>query len=346
MATNIANKNIAILVPAYNSTSTLAATLRSILTLSDDLDRHIDFLMLCDDGSKDDTVGLAERTWTHPRVPIIVKRAENNQGEYRNVNGGIAAMPPHIEWVLLMHSDNEALPAWIKVLARECGRVHEKVATICGSYEYVVKGRITERGDQRGPDFIEDVRGEFAAVRRTLLDGCWWHNGACAIRVSAWKDVGGHPQDTPFEGPLEILGLRRPSLPPVKRLRIKGDWDTLLRILSSGYTIRYVGTPVIRYIEFHASVSSGSFAWHGDLLETLQVMRRHQAVLSFGDIIRLHWRVLCTMAWRLGGAIVRGHWRRAWFVVQTIPVMLTSLLASLAALLRGQGGQLSRIPFG
>jgi glycosyltransferase involved in cell wall biosynthesis len=345
MAMNIANKNIAILVPAYNSTSTLTATLRSILALSEDLDRHIDFLMLCDDGSKDDTVGLARHTWTHPRVPIIIKRAEKNQGEYANVNSGIAAMPPHIEWVLLMHSDNEALPAWIEVLARECGRVQEKVATICASWEYVVNGRITDRGDQRGPDFIEDVAGESAAVRRTLFDGCWWHNGACAIRISAWKDIGGHPQDTPLEGSLGILGLRHLSLPPVKYLRIKGDWDTLLRFLSSGYTIRYVGTPVIRYIEFHASVSSGSFAWHGDLLETLQVMRRHQAVLSLGDIIILHWRVLCTMGWRLCGAIVRGHWRRAWFAVQAFPVILTSLVASLAKLLRGQG-QLNKIPFG
>src|ERR1700733_5394416 len=184
-AMNIARKTVAILVPAYNSTPTLAATLRSILTLDEDLDRNIDFLMLCDDDSKDDTVGLAERTWTHPRVPLVVRRAEKNQGEYRNVNGGIAAMPPHIEWVLLMHSDNEALPAWIKVLVRECGRVDDKVATICGSYEYAVNGKTVDRGDQRGPDFIEDVPGGAATVRRTLFDGCWWHNGACAIRISA-----------------------------------------------------------------------------------------------------------------------------------------------------------------
>jgi glycosyltransferase involved in cell wall biosynthesis len=339
-------KNVAILVPAYNSTLTLEATLRSILALSVDLDRYIDFIMLCDDGSKDDTIVLAERTWTNRQVPLIVRSVDNNKGEYHNVNGGIAAMPSHIEWVLLMHADNEALPAWIRLLVRECGRVDDKVATICGSYEYVVNGKIAERGDQRGPDFIEDVPGEAATVRSTLFDGCWWHNGASAIRVSAWKDVGGHPQDTPLLGPLEIVGLRQPASSSTRRLRVKGDWDTSLRMLSSGYTIRYVGTPVIRYIECHNGVSSGSFAWHGDLLETLQVMRRHQAVLGFNDIVRLHWRVLRTMTRRFGGAIIRGHWRRAWFAVQAIPVMLTSLFASLITLLRGEGGRLSRIPFG
>lgn len=340
------NKTIAILVPAFNSTPTLAGTLRSILALDEDLNLHIDFLMLCDDGSKDDTVALAERTWTHPRVPLVVKRAKKNQGEYGNVNSGIAAMPPHIQWVLLMHSDNEALPAWIKVLARECGRVDDKVATICGSWEYVVEGKILDQGDQRGPDYIEYVPGDAAALKSSLFKGCWWHNGACAIRVSAWKDVGGHPQDTPLLSPLEILGLRQPLLPSTRRLRVKGDWDTLLRILSSGYTIRYVGTPLIRYIESHGSVSSGSFAWHGDLLETLQVIRRHQSVLGFGDIISLHWRGLSTLAWRFGGAVVRGRWRRAWMAVVAAPVMVTSFVASSAMHLRGEGGQLRRIPFG
>lgn len=338
-------KNIAILVPSYNSTSTLEATLRSILALGGDLDEHIDHLLLCDDGSKDETVALAERTWTHSRVPLVIKRASVNQGEYGNVNSGIAAMPPHIAWVLLMHSDNEAMPAWIKVLARECGRVDARVATICGSYEYVTGGKVTNFGDQRGPDFIEDVRGDAATVKSSLFRGCWWHNGACAIRVLAWKDIGGHPQDTPLLRPLEILGLRQPLIPPTLRLRIKGDWDTMLRMLSSGYTIRYVGTPLIRYIEFHASVSSGSFAWHGDLLETLQVIRRHQSVLGFADIVRLHWSNLSTLTWRFCGAVVRGHWRRAWFVLPALPFVATSFIASSAILWRGTGGKLNRIPF-
>jgi glycosyltransferase involved in cell wall biosynthesis len=338
-------KNIAILIPSYNSTSTLEATLRSILSLGEDLDEHIDHLLLCDDGSRDDTVALAERSWTHPRVRLVVKRSQVNRGEYGNVNSGIAAMPSHIAWVLLMHSDNEALTAWIKVLARECGRVDDRVATICGSWEYLSDGKITDSGDSRGPDYIEDVPGDTASIRRTLFEGCWWHNGACAIRVSAWKDIGGHPQDTPLLRPLEILGLRQPPVPPTLRLRVKGDWDTMLRMLSSGYTIRYVGTPLIRYIEFHSSVSRGSFAWHGDLLESLQVIRRHQSVLKFGEIAQLHWFNLSTLICRFSGAVVRGHWRRAWFAVSALPIIATSFIASTATLSTGTSGKLNRIPF-
>src|SRR5262245_22404958 len=123
-------KNIAILVPSYNSVSTLKATLLSILALSDELDRHVDFVMLSDDGSKDETVALAERVWNHPRVPLKVRLCGKNGGEYRNVNGAFAAMPAHIEWALMMHADNQALPGWIDLLARECARAGPRTGTI------------------------------------------------------------------------------------------------------------------------------------------------------------------------------------------------------------------------
>ncbi len=339
-------KNIAILVPSYNSASTLASTLKSILDQGQELDRLVDFIMLSDDGSKDGTVALAESTWSHPRVPLRLKRAEVNQGEYRNVNGAFGSMPSHIEWVLVMHADNEALPGWLEVLARECALAAPDVASICGSWHYVVDGKLVDSGDKRGADFVEIIPGNDASVRGSVFAGCWWHNSTAAIRVTAWKEVGGHPQETPLLGPLEMLGLRGAPSPPKRKLRIKGDWDVLLRMLSSGKSIRYVGTPVIRYIEQSASVSSGSFAWHGDLLETLQVMRRHQSVLSAKEIILFHGRNTMTLVRRFGGAVLRGQWRRAGFAAQAVPYFISSLMSSMLAHARRDGGRLTAIPFG
>jgi len=338
-------KSIAILVPSYNSTGTLEGTLRSILTLSEELDRHIDFVMLSDDGSKDETVILAERVWNHPRVQLRVRRVERNGGEYRNVNGAFDAMPQHIEWVLIMHADNHALPGWIDLLARECGKAGDRTASICGSWEYVVDGVMVESGDARGSDFVENIPGKDQAVVHTIFNGCWWHNGASAIRVAAWKGVGGHPQETPLLGFWEVLGLRSPSRTPVRKLRIKGDWDTLLRMLSSGWEVRYVGTPLIRYIELSSSVSAGSFAWHGDLLECLQVMRRHQAVLSRCEIVKYHLYIFSTLLRRLAGAVLRGQWKRAWFAIEAMPTMAASLLLSLLNYQRKVGGRLKSISF-
>jgi glycosyltransferase involved in cell wall biosynthesis len=340
------SKTIAILVPSYNSVGTLEGTLRSILALRDELDRHVDFVMLSDDGSKDETVALAKRVWDHPSVPLKVKQAAKNGGEYRNVNGAFAAMPDHIEWVLIMHADNEALPGWIDVLARECLSADRRSASVCGSWKYLVDGVTTDEGDTRGPTYVEHIQGDDAAVRSTLFKGCWWHNSTAAIRVAAWKEVGGHPQETPLLGVLGMLGLEQTTLPLTRKLRIKGDWDVLLRLLSSGWSIVYVGTPLIRYLELSSSVSAGSFAWHGDLLETLQVTRRHQAVLSQGDIALCHWRCIRTLLRRLAGAVLRGNWRRAGFAIQAFPVMLVSLAFSSLNRARGEGGVLKSIPYG
>ncbi len=338
-------KNIAILVPTYNSASTLESTLKAILAQKDELDRHVDFLLLSDDGSKDDTIALARATWNHPRVPMIIKTVEKNQGEYKNVNAAFASMPTHIEWLAIMHADNEALPGWIDVFARETKRVSNLVASVCASYHYVCDGVVTSFGDTRGADFVEDIPGTDAAIRSTLYRGCWWHNGCSINRVSAWKAVGGHPQDTAIESVLQLLGFNGTWAETPKKIRIKGDWDTSLRILSSSYTIRYVGAPLMRYMEVSSSVSSGSFAWHGDLIETLQVIRRHQSVLSLLDIIRLHGKSMLTVARRLMVSIVRRDWRRAWFAVTSLPVMSMSLFAAMSTRVFQRGGRLQKIPF-
>lgn len=337
-------KNIAILVPCYNSVRTLGSTLRSILAQSEALSQHIALLMLSDDGSKDDTIALAESIWNHPTVPMIVKKAAVNQGEYRNVNGAIAALPPGIEWVLIMHSDNDALKDWIPVLARECGRVGPEIASICGSWQFVVDGKIVEGGQTDGR--IEDVKGDDESIRGTIFRGCWWHNGASAIRVSAWKQIGGHPQETPLETPLQMLGLTASPVPGQRKLRIKGDWDALLRFLESGYTIRYVAAPLIAYKEEAISVSGGSFAWHGDLLETLQVMRRHQAVMSGMDILRFHWQHGSTLARRFAKCVITRDWKRLGFCIEAIPTFVASLFVSLINHERMEGGRLASVPYG
>lgn len=338
------NKGIAILIPSYNSVDTIPATLRSILALREDLRTHIDFVMLSDDGSTDKTIALANSMWDEIQVPLVIRSVDINGGEYRNVNGAIAAMPSHIEWVIIMHADNEALPTWISILARECYRATHDVATICGSYDYVSDGVVIEIGDQRGPDFIEDVRGGIASVRDTLRAGCWWHNGACVVRVSAWIAVGGHPVETPLLTAAQMLGFDSRSIGSRPKIRIKGDWDTCLRFLSSGYTIRYVGTALIRYVEYHASVSSGAFFWHGDLLETLQVIRRHQSALGLSDLIRLHYRVAFTLTKRMGGAILRRQWQRFGLALSASPTLAASFLCSLINHWN-RGGETKSIPF-
>lgn len=339
------SKSLAVLVPSFNSAATIESTLRAILDRAEELQRHVDFVMLSDDGSRDDTVTIAERVWGVGPVPLVVRRAECNVGEYRNVNGAFAAMPGHIEWVLIMHADNEPLPGWVDLLARECASADDKVASICGSWHVVMDGRVKHLGDTRGPDHVERIAAGPDSIRGSLLRGCWWHNSTAAIRVAAWRAVGGHPQQTPLEGPLQMLGLRPVPEPPPRMLRIKGDWDTLLRFLESGWDVLYVAHPLIRYIDVTTSVSAGSFAWHGDLVETLQVARRHDKALRHFDVLKLHGTVLRKLARRFGGSLLQGEHTRAVHAVRTLPVVFASFLVMSARRGSGSARSLERIPF-
>lgn len=324
---------------------TIEATLRAILAQGDELSRNVDFVMLSDDGSTDDTVGIAERLWGEGPVPLVVRRTERNAGEYRNVNGAIAAMPGHIRWVLIMHADNEPLPGWVDLLARECRRADDRVASICGSWHVVVEGRVKHLGDSRGPDYVERIEAGNDNIRSTLLRGCWWHNSTAAVRIEAWRAVGGHPQQTPVEGVAQILGLRQPREPSPPMLRIKGDWDTLLRFLESGWDVLYIGHPLIRYHDVPTGVSAGSIARHGDLIETLQVARRHDRALRAGDVWRLHAQVAYTLLRRFGGALGRGQLGRAGHAMTAAPLVLASLLAMSSRRFAGRNRALASIPF-
>jgi glycosyltransferase involved in cell wall biosynthesis len=302
--------------------------------------------MISDDGSKDDSVALAERVWDLAEVPLRIRRVNPNGGEYRNVNGAFAEMPEHIEWVLIMHADNEPLPGWVSLFAAECARATPALGSVCASWQYVVDGHVLCAGDQSGIERAVTVSANPASIRGTLFQGCWWHNSCAAIRVKAWRSIGGHPQETPLLDFFELLGLKKIVWPRTRKIRIKGDWDTFLRLLSSGFDVRYLPVPLMRYIELSSSVSAGSFAWHGDLIETLQIVRRHQAAMSRIDLVRIHLRVMLQLGKRIGGGLLRGQFGRAWKGMQALPVMFLSLPVTLLRSFDAKAGRMQRIEYG
>lgn len=332
------NSSIAILVPTYNATSTLGPTLTAMRALEGEMIGRVALVMISDDGSTDGTVELARELWSGSSLPMLMRCVSPNGGEYRNVNGAVADMPAAIEWVLIMHADNIPLPGWVQKLCDAIALAPPEVATICGSYEYVCDGVVRDRGDREPDGSVVKVAGDAASIRGTLVKGCWWHNSAAAIRVSAWRAIGGHPAQTPLLGMPELLGWRAAVPGLGRQLRIKGDWDSFLRMLSSGYSAWYLPTPLMQYIEVSSSVSAGSFAWHGDLLESQQVLMRHQSALGLADLIWLHAAYVGVLLRRLVAAIARRHWRRAGWAIQAFPVMIVAALISIWRRIRRVGG--------
>ena len=152
--------------------------------------------------------------------------------------------------------------------------------------------------------------GNDASVLGTIQRGCWWHISSCVTRVRAYREIGGLP-----------LGLR-----------LKGDWDFLLRLLSAGWDVEYIPTALMRYRMNPSGSSSISFRRHRDIYETLTVARRHHMVASPWQISIYHLGILWILVRRLVKAGLYGDWGRA---LQTIPTAIF-VLKSCAGCLKEQ----------
>jgi len=279
--------NVAIIIPGYNCEPYVKATLESLMGQGDAL-RWVDRVILADDCSTDRTIGVARAVWKG-QIPLEVVEARQNRGEYQNMNEAVARLPKYIEWFLILHADNLAKPGWIATLLDRIAVADEKIGTICTSWDDLYEDGRVAPGENRQRPTPERIVGNRASVAGTILRGCWWHISSCAIRVKTYREIGGLP-----------LGLR-----------LKGDWDFLLRLLACGWDVEYVPKALMLYRANPAGSSSVSFQRHRDVFEALTVTQRYHDVLSIHSLIGYHGYHLKTLARRLVGGVARGHFRRA-----------------------------------
>jgi 2-polyprenyl-3-methyl-5-hydroxy-6-metoxy-1,4-benzoquinol methylase/glycosyltransferase involved in cell wall biosynthesis len=294
----------AIIVPSYNCEPYVEATLGSLMAQGEALKR-CDCVILTDDCSKDRTIEVAKATWDG-RIPLIVFEATQNRGEYRNMNECIDRLPAHIEWYLVMHADNMAKAGWLEALLDRADKVDARVATICTSWDNLDENGITE-GENRQPPTIERIHGNESSIVGTIQRGCWWHISSCVTRVRTYREIGGLP-----------LGLR-----------LKGDWDFLLRMMTAYWHVEYIPRALMTYRVNPTGSSSLSFRRHRDIYETLIVLSWHHMAMNVLQVAAEHGQYLKILARRATGGIILGHWERAlatapasWFVIKSLAACL------------------------
>jgi SAM-dependent methyltransferase/glycosyltransferase involved in cell wall biosynthesis len=283
----------------------VADTLRSLMMQDGALDR-CDCVILVDDCSQDKTIEVAKKTW-HGPIPLNVFVAGKNRGEYKNMNECVARLPDHIEWYLVMHADNLAKPGWLETLLNRADIADERVGTIFTSWDSLdVDGQVIA-GECRQPATTERIIGNEASVLSTIRRGCWWHISSCVTRVRAYREIGGLP-----------LGLR-----------LKGDWDFLLRMLGAGWDVEYIPIAMMLYRMSPNGSSSMNFREHRDVYEALAVVRRHQMVASPWEISIYHATHLYVLARRLINAICQRYCQRAFRTLAAAGFVLKSLAGCL-----------------
>jgi GT2 family glycosyltransferase len=298
--------NVVLLIPAYNAADTIACTLRSIQAQGEAL-CGLTAVCLADNCSRDDTVAVAQAAWSGP-IPLWVLSSDRNVGQHNNVNRAFGALRSEAEWLLLLHADDEAKPDWLATMLREIDTSGPEVASICCSWDsWFPNGNVLPGEDDPGRP-TQLIVGGHESVRGTLLKGCWWLITGCAIRVTAFEDVGTFDQ--------ELMQV--------------GDWDWLLRCLIRGWTVKYVPRTLIRYRQHSNSISSASLQLDRDIQESLRVVRRYTDVLSRRDLVRFHLARGAFLARRIARAAMHGRVRRSLAAARMIASSAQSLVQCLA----------------
>ena len=280
------SKDIAIIVPAYNSSSTVKETLESIQAQQSGLDR-VFCVALADDCSSDDTSAVARSCW-HSDVPLQLLRNAVNKGERTTVNETANALPAEVQWFFILHADDLAKPNWLEVMLRGIDHASARTASFTASYDVLFPdGRVIE-GENFGEARKVIVEGTPESVRDTLIRGCWFKISSCAMRVSAFRELGGF-------------------LPDMPQL---GDWEFVLRMLRTGWTIEYIPLCISVYRQSATSVSSRSFREHRDVKEALIILARFREFLPPRDMATRHVQYFYTLARRAAASVVRGDMER------------------------------------
>ena len=186
-------RNIAIIIPAYNASGTIQQTLESIQLQQSGLDR-VACVVVADDCSTDDTSALARSCWTSP-APLLVYCNLENKGERATVNAAVNGLPVEVAWFFVLHADDIVKPHWLDVMLRGLDQAPPRTASFTASYDVLFPDGRLDNGENFGEERKVIIEGTPQAIRNTVRQGCWFKISSCAIRVSAFRELGGFMPD-------------------------------------------------------------------------------------------------------------------------------------------------------
>lgn len=275
---------VALLIGAYRCESTIEETLASLKTQGPGL-QALSHVLVSDDAGGDRTNEISLQKWGET-TPLQIRKCVENMGEYRSCNEIINALPASVEWLLIMHGDNLAKPGWLDALLSQLEQASSSLATLSTNWDNLTPDGTLLPAEPEANQNYREFQGSRETVRDTLRKGCWWHISSCAIRVAAYKSVGGMPAN----------GMRH-----------KGDWYLLTKFLDHGWSVGYIPQSLMIYRQNPVGSSSLSYQKTGDVLETLWVFEQFAGRLFLGEICGLYATLAQNIIHRAGKALLTLH---------------------------------------
>lgn len=188
---------VSIIMGIYNNSETLSEAIESILQQT-----FTDWqLIMCDDGSVDDTYAIAESYYNKYPDKIILIKNDNNMGLNYTLNHCLQYV--NTEYVARMDGDDISLPQ----------RLEKEVEFLDFHPEFAIVSTPMIYFDEEG-DFRTGIsRGE-PDIKRIARSTPFCH-APCMVRYEAYKAVAGYSVSE-------------------KRLRVE-DWDLWVRMYAAGF---------------------------------------------------------------------------------------------------------------
>lgn len=170
----IMTPRITVLMGIYNCAPTLAEALDSLLTQS-----YQGFkVVMCDDGSKDDTAAVAQTYVDRYPDKFILIRNEQNLGLNQTLNNCLALADT--EYCARMDGDDISLPE----------RFTKEIKFLDVHPEYAIVSTPMIYFDEHG-DFREG-EGGYSPSEKDFINGRTFCHAPCMVRTEAYKKVGGY----------------------------------------------------------------------------------------------------------------------------------------------------------
>jgi len=258
-------KRIAILIPCYNASATIGATLKSVEVSIEKLGFPVP-VFIYDDCSKDDSIAVARNSWKNQDTLFIEKNDENS-GERKTVNRAFEFFYQKYNWVFIIHADDIVKPDWLLEIYAQIGKVDDKeYFTIWSSFDSLddKTGNITT-GDNIGNIHARE-RTEAEKKHYLIKFYSNWHLSGAALNVSLFQSLGG------FD----------PSMPQF------GDTDFFVRGLLKGYRDLYLSRTLTYYRIISGSVSSTSARTNRDIKEVKYIAKKFQYLMKKKELKMLY----------------------------------------------------------
>lgn len=200
---------ISVIMGIYNCASTLPEAIDSILAQT-----YTDWeLILCDDGSSDDTYAVAERYRERFSDKIVLIRNEKNMGLNYTLNHCLKYVTGN--YIARMDGDDISLPERFET-ERNVLENEPDIAVVSSSMIYF---------DENG-DFAAPVNSAEYPCKEKLVHGPVHCHGPCMMRTEVMRQAGGYTAD--------------------KRLLRVEDWHLWLKIYACGLQGKNIVKPLYK----------------------------------------------------------------------------------------------------